>query len=186
MIEHLPWYLDIPEGHRLTQGELIFDCPVAKWRAVSTVGEDPQTLAEYISIDVIVMSQDCDLENDKIDHVVLCPAFPEEEYRARWSEVASAVGQNPTDKAWNKRKQAMARGDEVAVTLLNNLPESHGGAQRIVDFKEIYSVPREFLESLTGARQRRIMLGPPYREHLSQSFARYFMRVGLPTPVEIR
>ena len=27
---------------------------------------------------------------------------------------------------------------------------------------------------------RRLRLLPPYREHLSQSFARFFMRVGLP------
>jgi hypothetical protein len=25
---------------------------------------------------------------------------------------------------------------------------------------------------------------PPYREHLSQAFARFFMRVGLPQPVD--
>jgi hypothetical protein len=30
---------------------------------------------------------------------------------------------------------------------------------------------------------RRLRLLPPYREHLSQAFARFFMRVGLPVDI---
>jgi hypothetical protein len=30
---------------------------------------------------------------------------------------------------------------------------------------------------------KRLRLLPPYREHLSQSFARFFMRVGLPIDI---
>jgi len=29
-----------------------------------------------------------------------------------------------------------------------------------------------------------LLVNPPYREHLSQAFARFFMRVGLPIPIE--
>jgi hypothetical protein len=55
---------------------------------------------------------------------------------------------------------------------------------RIVDFRELYTVPRGFLESLLAQRgQPRLRLLPPYREHLSQAFARFFMRVGLPAGV---
>ena len=47
-------------------------------------------------------------------------------------------------------------------------------------------MPREFLESLLAARGReRPRLLSRYREHLSQAFARYFMRVGLPVPVDV-
>jgi hypothetical protein len=43
----------------------------------------------------------------------------------------------------------------------------------------------KFLESLLVQRNRaRFRLLPPYREHLSQAFARFFMRVGLPIPIE--
>ncbi len=42
----------------------------------------------------------------------------------------------------------------------------------------------DFLESLLKQRgQPRLRLLPPYREHLSQAFARFFMRVGLPVQV---
>ncbi len=56
---------------------------------------------------------------------------------------------------------------------------------RIVNFHEVFTVPRIFLESLISQRgQERYRLLPPYREHLSQAFARFFMRVGLPLPIE--
>jgi hypothetical protein len=51
-----------------------------------------------------------------------------------------------------------------------------------VDFHNIYSIPKSFALSLSKQGKRKRLL-PPYREHLSQSFARYFMRVGLPTDI---
>jgi len=55
-----------------------------------------------------------------------------------------------------------------------------------VDFHEVFTLPRAFLESLLVARGKlRPRLLSPYREFLSQAFARYFMRVGLPIPVDV-
>ena len=46
------------------------------------------------------------------------------------------------------------------------------------------AVPRAFLEDLIAERgTKRLRLLPPYREHLSQAFARFFMRVGLPVDI---
>ena len=48
------------------------------------------------------------------------------------------------------------------------------------------NVPLSFLESLLRQRATpRLRLLAPYREYLSQAFARFFMRVGLPQPVDI-
>jgi hypothetical protein len=56
---------------------------------------------------------------------------------------------------------------------------------RLVDFHEVFTAPRVFLESLLSQRgENRCRLLPPYREHLSQAFARFFMRVGLPITIE--
>ncbi len=56
---------------------------------------------------------------------------------------------------------------------------------RIVDFHEVFSLPRAFLEAwLLERGEPRLRLRPPYREHLSQAFARFFMRVGLPTDIK--
>jgi hypothetical protein len=54
---------------------------------------------------------------------------------------------------------------------------------RIVDFRRVYSLPLTFLRSRAGRTGERLRLLPPYREHMSQAFARYFMRVGLPQDI---
>ena len=52
---------------------------------------------------------------------------------------------------------------------------------RVVDFHEIFTLPRDFLEEFVKRLSApRIRLLPPYREHLSPAFARFLMRVGLP------
>jgi hypothetical protein len=56
---------------------------------------------------------------------------------------------------------------------------------RIIDFGRIFSLPRNFLSKLAGSQGKRLRLCPPYREHLSQSFSRFFMRVGLPQNIEL-
>ncbi len=53
----------------------------------------------------------------------------------------------------------------------------------VVDFRSVYSVPFDFLVGLAERRGERLRLLPPYREHLSQAFARFFMRVGLPVDI---
>ena len=55
----------------------------------------------------------------------------------------------------------------------------------VVDFHEVFSLPVHFLELwLSRGGNRRLRLLPPYREHLSQAFARFFMRVGLPVDID--
>jgi len=54
---------------------------------------------------------------------------------------------------------------------------------RIVDFHQIFSLPIAFLREFARLSGSRLRLLPPYREHLGQAFARYFMRVGLPVDI---
>ncbi len=56
---------------------------------------------------------------------------------------------------------------------------------RIVDFGRIFSLPKSFVSQFAASQGRRLRLRSPYREHLSQSFARFFMRVGLPQDIQL-
>jgi len=53
---------------------------------------------------------------------------------------------------------------------------------RLVDFRRTWSLPVDYLRQKAQSRLHARLL-PPYREHLSQAFARYFMRVGLPSDI---
>jgi hypothetical protein len=131
--------------------------------------------------DLVVMTQACDLEHAKVTSVVLCPHYGLEEFQGAWEEGQRNKGQNPTAKA----RRRYCEGIIWNLNLLN--AQDDGGVElehRIVDFHEVFTLPRPVLESLLAARGvPRPQLLTPYREHLSQAFARFFMRVGLPTPV---
>jgi hypothetical protein len=53
----------------------------------------------------------------------------------------------------------------------------------VVDFRQIFSLPVAYLRKHAAGLDPRWRLESPYREHFSQAFARFFMRVGLPTAI---
>jgi hypothetical protein len=187
------WYGAVGPGERLTQGDIIFGCPLVTWSSnpvqVTGNGSELEALKQgrvAFQADVIVMTQACDLEQDKVRNVVACPHLSLSDYKATWEAFLRHGNQNPTAKAWRAHCNDIKDGYAWNLSILNQ--SSVTGLEiehRIVDFHEVFTVPREFLESLLAARGRdRPRLLSPYREHLSQAFARYFMRVGLPVPID--
>ncbi|HEV3438433.1 MAG TPA: hypothetical protein VG122_13810 [Gemmata sp.] len=53
----------------------------------------------------------------------------------------------------------------------------------VVNFREIYSLPIGYLQQHAAALGSRWRLQSPFLEHFSQAFARFFMRVGLPSTI---
>jgi hypothetical protein len=188
------WYEQVGPGEPLTQGDIVFDCPLVSWSPapiqVTAPGSEVEPLKQgrvAFRADVIVMTQASDLEQGKVRNAVACPHLSLSDYKAASEAFLRGRKQNPTAKAWRSHCDDIKDGYAWNLSILNRstltgLEFEH----RIVDFHEVFTVPREFLESLLAARVRdRPRLLSPYREHLSQAFARYFMRVGLPVPVDI-
>jgi hypothetical protein len=178
---------------RLTQGDLIADCPLLAWDAAAlpVAGEETDALrgaARSLRADAVVMTQACDLEHDKVRNVVLCPHLPLSQFHAVWEKALQQGGQNPTARAWRNTCCDIADGFVWNLPFLNRFRGNDSFPEqeiRVVDFHDLFTIPRSFLERLARRRVRaRLRLLPPYREHLSQAFARYFMRVGLPAPLE--
>ncbi|MEA1946261.1 MAG: hypothetical protein U9N83_03040 [Thermodesulfobacteriota bacterium] len=186
------WYEIVGPEISLTQGDIIFNCPLLAWQdnSLRLEGADETEVLKddttAIQADVVVMTQACDLEHEKVGNVILCQHVSLDDHRAIWELNIQRVGQNPTAKAWNRHCNDICDGFMWNLTMLNDcqINGSNIGI-RIVFFNEVYTVPRSFLESLLKQRgHSRFRLLPPYREHLSQAFARFFMRVGLPIPIE--
>ena len=132
------------------------------------------------------MTQACDLAHDKVANIILCPHVSLSKYKEQWRQAMETAKQIATDKAWRSLCNDISDGFIWNLAILN--AGKSGGISTehlIVDFHEVFTVPRTFLESfLTQCAGPRLRLRPPYREQLSQAFARFFMRVGLPTSVE--
>jgi hypothetical protein len=181
-----PWYEAVQANAGILQGDLILKCPLLVWKDdahITGTGADEELkdLHEIIAADVVVMTQACDLEQRKVSDVVVCSTHSLEEMRKLWMEKQPQAG----EKAWQKFFEKINSGSVWNLAVLNR--GEAGGistAHRVVDFHEISTLPLKYLEQVAAKRGPRLRLRPPYREHLSQSFARYFMRVGLPTSVD--
>jgi hypothetical protein len=193
MTTNEPWYQVAGAGDKLTQGDLIFNCPLLSWSAAPLQMSDAteiEALKQAVTAfkaDVVVMTQACDLEHAKVRNVVLCPHLTLSTFRTSWERAMQQAGQTPSAKAWRNTCNDIADGYVWNQAFLNSCSLGEGELRtelRVVDFHDIFTVPRTFLETLLGRREiPRLRLLPPYREHLSQAFARFFMRVGLPQPL---
>ncbi len=111
----------------------------------------------------------------KLDNVLVSPI---------WS--LSEMGLENEFFKSRKGKESLWQGNLPGYHLLNRCKlENFEADFQVVDFRNVYGVPLDFLVDLSRRRVRRLRLLPPYREHLSQAFARFFMRVGLPVDIDL-
>ncbi|MBM3993504.1 MAG: hypothetical protein FJ303_05045 [Planctomycetes bacterium] len=168
------WYETV-DGASLLQGDILVGCPVTiitgPWNCPFNFQE---TAFETLEATVIVLTQSCDLENDKVEFVLLAPV----------TEWASMVRQeiqagNSAVKSRDFRRKLV----DGAIPGLS-LPHKHDALPKlewsVVNFRRLYTLPKSFLQQYAQSQGLRLRLRSPYREHLAQAFARYFMRVGLP------
>jgi hypothetical protein len=155
------WYRAAGAQEPLTQGDLIFDCPALSW--TPTALQPPGgsvvadlSLGEHViaeARDLVVMTQACDLEHAKVMNVVLCPHYGLEEFKEAWEEDQRSKGQNLTAKAWRRYCDEICEGTTWNLNLLNAQDDGGVGlGHRIVDFHEVFTLPRPVLESLLAAR----------------------------------
>jgi len=93
-----PWYETVNADHPITQGDLIFNCPILSWKSenlnIQGVNENEvlRGATDAISADVVVMTQACDLEHEKVTNVILCPHLSLSEYCSFWKEDMETKG----------------------------------------------------------------------------------------------
>jgi hypothetical protein len=175
----LDWYQEIYASDEITQGDLISECLLPRPSAgfyedlLSNNGEPAEEI-DIQQADVVVLSQACDIENDKIDSIIVCPYW----------DVAYFAQKNQ-NYAGRDRIESIRQGKEPPYHVIDRYQSNDISIGfQIVDFHQIYSVPKDYLQQLASRKTVRLRLNPPYREHLSQAFARYFMRVGLPSDID--
>ncbi|MFH2142477.1 MAG: hypothetical protein ABIJ97_08655 [Bacteroidota bacterium] len=168
------WYeiFDQSDSVRLMQGDLVFNCPVVKPPSNYKNGGTPEI--EIDEYNVVVMTQSCDLDNDKVNIVLVCPFYS-------WSEfINNADDSVKSKKGQPKLWEDLKKGALPAYHLLMVDKDSILKEPIVVVFKDIFGIHISSIKLHLKNSKNCLRLLPPYREHLSQAFARYFMRVGLP------
>ena len=171
--ETAPFWKQIT-GAALAQGDLLPKCLVPQFEPEYGTG-DAEAIQDVQTgdIDLIIVTQSCDLENDRVVLVALCPIHtldvfeetnPHFKQKGRWEEVR--------------------KGRREGLHLLGSPEEPENNRKSlVVDFGQIFSLPPQYLRHRAEQLGGRWRLSSPYLEHFSQAFARYFMRVGLPSPI---
>lgn len=172
-----PWYvLCERKDNTLEQGDFIPDCPVIMPPSNITVGTEVDLHIK--NIDSIILSQSCDLGHGKTEIVLLCP------YLSLNDWLRALPKDQQSNRARIKAVEKLRKGYFPGYHILNK-NEGVLDDFQVVDFKNVNAVNYDYLLSLVKNRENRVRLLPPYKEHLSQAFARYFMRVGLPQDLVI-
>ncbi len=169
------WY-EITRGRTLRQCDILMKCPVLRlaeaqrW-PISTADPLPARFEEY---DSIILTQSCDLDNDKVNDILLAQVIS-------WPTVVSQELQrnNQIVKKREFRKR-LIDGNQPGQALLHKHDREPYLEWSIVSFQRVYTVQKDFLLEYASAIGPRLRLRPPYREHIAQAFARFVMRVGLP------
>lgn len=173
-----PWYDAIESSKDIQQGDILPSWPFTLPKEISPV--NGKMKAEIVEYDAIVMSQSCDISFKKIDLALLCPIMD-----------LDKMGDNYRNP---REREKLRRGEIIGYHLLNKCDsaelldrcgmEDYLGKYLVVDFRNAISFPLGLLISSATSRDKsRLRLLPPYREHLSQAFARFIMRVGLPQDI---
>lgn len=175
-----PWFELQENSEDITQGDIIKGCPVPILKEVDITAEGQNVKAEIAKIDGIVLTQACDLANRKVENIILCAITS----RSDFEELQRNAGRS--DKEIINNLKGIRDGHQYAYHIINNFKsEEFSQDYYIINFKDIFSVPVDVAKKIAKKNGKRLRLCPPYREHLSQAFARYFMRVGLPISIDI-
>lgn len=170
-----PWYIVLKNDPEIQQGDFIKDCPIII--PPPKIEENQELDIQVELMNAIVLSQSCDLVNGKVDLVLVCP-----NYSLKSFVEGASDKKNTKDTIENLRK-----GFLYSYHLLNNSDDIEDLKDyQVVDFKNVYGVKFGLLTQLAAMSEIRYRLLPPYREHLFQAFARYFMRVGLPQDINVQ
>jgi hypothetical protein len=165
-----PFWIGVNEV-ALRQDDYLPHCLVPVF-SPDQIATDTQDVA-VDDFDLILLTQSCDLEQQKVRLVAACPIYPVAEFEAA----------NPTfarKGRWNEVLKGRVEGLHL---LAAPTDPANNREALVVDFREIYSLPFGYFAARAAQLGPRWRLRSPYLEHFSQAFARFFMRVGLPSTI---
>ncbi len=160
------WY-EVVAGNDLEQGDILPDLLTP--RVLADLSPDGQPMVARSKGHFIVLSQTCDLINDKVPEVLVASIAPYDEF--------AHTSQHARTTAFQK---SVVNGYDIAYFLLPESQDEPALAWSIVDFHHLRLVDKKGCHEHAKNLGQRLRLVSPYKEHFSQAFGRYMMRVALP------
>jgi len=165
------WY-DLVIGSELEQGDILENVDI--YVPLPELDRQQDIVPTVVEThDMIVLTQSCDIPKDVCKNIVACPIWTLEEAKQAVPHFRTKNG-----------LEDLRTGRVVGFHILNRYEKMDFRRDfRIVSFYRVFELSKNRAIAVADAQPRRLRLLPPYREHLSQAFARFFMRVGLPADI---
>ncbi|OQX79444.1 MAG: hypothetical protein B6D61_03510 [Bacteroidetes bacterium 4484_249] len=174
-----PWYIKLlKHDNSIQQGDFVSECPVViPPKNLSEIDQEDSIEISIETFDVIVISQSCDIEQNNLDVILVCSYYT-------FDHLCEKLNYNSISKKKGLFND-IKNGRRLSFHMLNKSEEIGINEHLIIDFRNIFGINTDTLRNqiITNTHPR-IRLAPPYREHLSQAFAKFFMRVGLPMDIQ--
>ncbi len=182
-------YTLVSDPHSLEQGDIIRFCPDAKPLQINVLNKTGTF--DYGELSVVILSQSCDIDRDKIDRIILCPIWKvndyyryqaerylvEPKFRAKFNGVKDFKG---------KMESLLSNiyADKVnGLRILKENVEDSVIEPYIVDFGNIYTLPCGYVKTMIENDPRnseRLRLLPDFRVDLQAKFFNFLARGALP------
>jgi hypothetical protein len=126
---------------------------------------------EMVNVDVydlIILTQSCDLENDKAKKIVVCACYAVEAFTKKNPDLGSKSKLNEisSGRMWG----------------LFMLPSPTAPSEALVlDFRDLHALPTAYVKQHAASLGPRWRLQSPHTENMSRAFAELFGRVAVPT-----
>ena len=122
-----PWYQLVEKTDELLQGDLITECPILVPESKIVEGTIKGKAIEY---DVVVMSQSCDLENEKVEIVLVCPIWAYKIFAEADPQIKSKRGKEKLKQGVFVGYHLLDKSDDLGVDL----------DHQVVDFRNVFGV----------------------------------------------
>lgn len=162
MVDHSEWF-EQPDSV-LSQGDILVGVDVY----LHQPGE-PEPVFSVQTTNAVVLTQTCDIPKASQQTVLLAEIDS-------YDDVVARRGNGQDGKKWRKK---LVDNEGVADFLIPPCP-SVGLGWSLANFRELFILPKVQFEGDPLRSVTRAAIASPYREHLSQAYARFVMRVGLP------
>ena len=169
------WW-EVVKGPVLEQGDLLVGVPIFRVEGVARAARDDVEVIEE-EHDAIVLTQTCDLINDKVEDILVAVVLSYDGLVHRFGDTQAHI------KGKSFRK-AVVNGNLPPYSLLQERLDEPSIPWSLVSFHHLFTLPKSLASRVAEERGDRLRLVHPYKEHLAQAFARYMMRVGLPSTLE--
>lgn len=182
-----PYTNNLNARHR--QGDILRQLAIVEW---AEVVDEELRIVERMLPYAAILSQECDLEHDFnnradlekcktntdkfLQTILVCPAYLAEAVRigSHLADIDQRMQKFSSDQ-WKRIKQNNdSRYHFLAESQEQQVPDL------VIDFKHYFTMPRNIAYRVDVKQKFLVSLDDLFREHLSNRFAHYLSRIGLP------